>query len=137
MYLLLEKGGVRPNDVTQGHEEDGSDGALLTSGEEGIGLRAIRNGMNLRKEDCGSFWDDFVTVCGDADGMADLLEVPREKIASWPSKVKEALEQVESSDSEDDGKKSELMSTDGNEGPSGDQEERGITYNAPDMRPTP
>ena len=119
MYLMLEKG-VVPTDVTQGHEEDGSDGALLTSGEESMGLRAIRNGMNLRKEECGSFWDDFITVCGDADGMAELLEVPREKITSWSAKIKKGLESVGESDSEDgEGQKSEMVPTDAdnNDGP--------------------
>lgn len=135
MWTLLERNGPPASNP---EEESGEElGALLTSGEESVALRAIRNGMNLRKEDCGSFWDDFIQVCGDADAMAELLEIPREKITGWPSKIKESLSQVEEKDNQDDGnsEKAEMVPAGSGES-AADQEERGIT-NGPDMRQIP
>jgi len=47
--------------ISQDGEDE--DDPIMDSGEESIALRAIRNGMNLRKEDCGDFWDDFFICC--------------------------------------------------------------------------
>ena len=136
MWMLLERE-VAPDIVASGEEPEEDNGALLTSGEESVAFRAIRNGMNLRKEDCGNFWDDFIQVCGDADGMSELLEVPKEKITGWPSKIKEILDKVDQKDNQEDGEgKAEMVPT-GNTGTPADQEERGISYNPPDLRPTP
>lgn len=55
-------------------------------------MEAIRSGMNLRKEDCGDFWDDFITVCGNADALSKLLDVPKETITGWPGKIRELKE---------------------------------------------
>lgn len=136
MWMLLEQE-VAPDIVASGESPEEGNGALLTSGEESIAFRAIRNGMNLRKEDCGSFWDDFIQVCGDSEGMAELLEVPKEKITGWPTKIKEILGKVEQKDNHEDADgKSELVQTGNTEVPS-DQEEHGISNGSPDMRPTP
>lgn len=134
MWMLLES--MVPTDDGSIDSEEGK-GALLTSGEESVALRAIRNGMNLRKEDCGSFWDDFIQVCGDSDAMAELLEVPKEKITGWPSKIKEVLGQVEEKDNQDgpENERSEMVPT-SSDGPTASQEETGTT-GGPDMRPTP
>lgn len=139
MWMLLERN-VAPDEALGTDDgAEGDKGALLTSGEESVALRAIRNGINLRKEDCGSFWEDFIQVCGDAEGMSELLEVPKEKVTGWPSKVKEILSQVEKKDDQEshDSERAEMISTGGNDGPTASQDERGITYNPPDMRPTP
>lgn len=65
-------------------------------------MEAIRNGNNLRKGDCGDFWEDFISVCGNADAMASLLDIPKEKITGWPAKVRKMIEKVGVSDGQDD-----------------------------------
>jgi hypothetical protein len=83
---------------------------IHTSPEDEKAMSVIRTGLNLRKSDCGDFWDDFVTVCGNAEAMAALLDVPREKITSWAGKIHELIARV---DGEDTTKttKSEMLPT--------------------------
>lgn len=80
---------------------------------EGKSMQAIRSGQNLRKDDCGDFWDDFISVCGNADAMADLLEVPREKVTGWASKIRTLIDKIDAADSNeaDADEKAELMPT--------------------------
>jgi len=80
--------------------EGDEEGPLLGSGEEGQAMEAVRSGMHLRKEGCGNFWDDFNTVCGNADAMSALLDVPKEKVTGWAQKVNELVEKVEKTDAE-------------------------------------
>jgi len=118
------------------YEDDNENQPLLDSGEESKGMNAIRNGMNIRKPECGEFWEDFITVAGNADAMADLLEVPREKVTSWASKIRELIEKVNNADGESGDKDSEgdqkagMLPT-GNDGPIGG-EDAGITNRRPD-----
>lgn len=136
MWMLLELD--TPEDDASNKEGEDGHSPLLTSGEESTSFRAIRNGMNLRSKDCGDFWDDFIKACSDSEGMAELLEVPKEKISGWASKIKEILSKVEQQDSQDKDAegRSEMIPTD-KRGPTADHEERGITYGPPDLRPTP
>ena len=91
-----------------GEHQDTHRSPLLDSGDSGEVLTAIRNGLHLRKsEDCGSFWDDFISVCNNSTALAALLGVKPEQVSSWPMKVKNALEQVTDEDDED--KKPELV----------------------------
>lgn len=83
---------------------------LLSSGEDSRSMEAIRNGLNLRKKDCGSFWDDFISVCGNADALAELLEIPKEKITGWPGKIKENLDKIQKLDNKSN-EKDAVMST--------------------------
>jgi hypothetical protein len=80
---------------------------LMDSGDETSGLRVIRSGMALRSEGDGSFWEDFLSLCNDADGLADLLGVKREIVASWASRVREALENVRRHDAQSEEKPDE------------------------------
>jgi hypothetical protein len=57
-------------------------------------MDAIRSGMNIRPE----FWDDFMQLCGNAEGLSELLEMPRHKISAWTPKVIAALERVKQAD---------------------------------------
>lgn len=94
------------------------DSPLLDSGEESKGMNAIRSGMTIRKPECGDFWEDFISISGNADAMADLLEVQREKVTSWASKIRELIDKVKQADQEgeDAGKKTDIIPT-GNDGP--------------------
>jgi len=106
---------------------------LMTSGEDSQSMEAIRSGVHLRKEGCGDFWDDFITICGNADAMSELLEVPREKITGWSGKIRELLDKVEKKDGEQQhvSNKSNVIST-------GDQPPETFGKNADvDMRPLP
>lgn len=71
---------------------------LMDSGEEGEILSVIRAGKDLRQEGDTPFWDDFIMVCNNTRGLADLLDVSPEKIRSWPSKIQEALTKLQTHD---------------------------------------
>ncbi|MHA2427098.1 MAG: hypothetical protein ACXADB_03610 [Candidatus Hermodarchaeia archaeon] len=119
--------------VEQHPDLEGDDeGPLLGSGEEGQAMEAIRSGLNLRKEGCGSFWDDFNTVCGNADAMSALLDVPKEKITGWAQKVNDLVSEAEGKDSETTGKRQEQVPT----GAEPAEDTFGNDANA-DLRPLP
>jgi hypothetical protein len=73
---------------------------LMDSGEDGQVLNLVRSGKDLRKEDETSFWDDFISLCGNVQGMSDLFGVSPDKIRSWPGKIQEALDKLETHDAE-------------------------------------
>ncbi len=51
-------------------------------------IDAIFTGINVAED----FWDNFILVCNNRDGLATLLKVSPEKVASWPPAVQEYLE---------------------------------------------
>ena len=71
-----------------------SSSPLMSSGEEGESLSVIQSGKDLRKEDETPFWDDFITLCSNSKGLADLLNVGQDKVRSWPSRIKEAMDKL-------------------------------------------
>lgn len=73
---------------------------LMDSGEDGQVLNLVRAGKDLRKEDETPFWDDFISLCSNAKGMSELLGVSSEKVLTWPGKIQEALDKLESHDAE-------------------------------------
>ena len=79
-------------------------------------VRAIRTGLNIRD----TFWDDFMQACNNQEGMADLLQVRPNQIATWATRIKENLEKVQHADVRDDGEekaKTKIIDTgDGNLG---------------------
>lgn len=80
---------------------------LLGSGEEPLGVQAIKNGINLNKKH-SDFWNDFISVCANADAMADLLGVSKEQVLSWPNKIKELVSKTQA---QNDTEKSKIMTT--------------------------
>lgn len=99
--------------------QDGHRSPLLDSGDSGEMLTAIRNGLHLRKsEECGNFWDDFISICNNSTALAALLGVKAEQVSTWSMKVRKALEKVEGEDGED---KPELVQT-GDVGENGDED---------------
>jgi len=117
--------------------EGGDEGPLLDSGDEGQAMEAIRSGLHLRKKDCGDFWEDFIAVCGNADAMSALLEVPKEKVTGWHNKIREMLDKADEADndSEKSGKKREQIPT-GEEGVTPPEDTFGNNANA-DLKPSP
>lgn len=71
---------------------------LMDSGDENRSLRVVRSGNSFRNNDDGSFWEEFISLCGDAEGMAGLLGVRREQVANWPSRIRKAKDRVEMHD---------------------------------------
>jgi hypothetical protein len=64
---------------------------LMTSGEPDRAIITVRSGKDMHKEDQTPFWDEFISLCSNADGLSELLEVPANKIRTWPSRIKELL----------------------------------------------
>ena len=88
----------------------------------------IRSGINLRPD----FWDDFMSITNDAEGVSQLLDVPKEKVANWASLIKDAVEDVEATDNEEKGGRSEILGTGEDiEDPNGHPD------HIDDLRPTP
>ena len=60
-------------------------------------VEAVRAGMNIRPD----FWDDFIQLCGNSDGLSELLDIPRHKISAWSSKIMAALDHIKQADDGD------------------------------------
>jgi hypothetical protein len=68
----------------------------------------IRTGFGASE----SFWDDFVKVLNNSEGLAQLLDVSVEDIATWRNKVTDALDKVKAMDSTKEvGKNKKLVKT--------------------------
>ncbi len=65
---------------------------------ESPAMQAIRTGMNQSDE----FWDQFVAVCGNAENLADLLDIPPEKIGGWRARVMDNMAKVQQADEQPD-----------------------------------
>lgn len=50
-------------------------------------LEVVHKGLNLQRGK--DFWSDLISLCGNADGMASLLDVPKEKITALPGRISE------------------------------------------------
>ncbi len=68
---------------------------LMNSGEADENLAVIQTGQQLHKENQISFWDEFISLCSDTDGLSQLFGVSKEKISSWPARIREALTKLE------------------------------------------
>jgi hypothetical protein len=68
---------------------------LMGSGEENRSLVVVRAGKILHKEGQAPFWDEFISLCNNTEGMAQLLGVGKEMVATWPAKIQEALDKLE------------------------------------------
>ncbi len=74
---------------------------LMTSGEDSRALTAVRAGKDLHAEDDTPFWDEFITLCANREGLAELFDVSPEKISSWPGRIKEYVDKLQKHDAED------------------------------------
>jgi hypothetical protein len=75
---------------------------LMDSGEENSSNQTIRAGEQLRKEGEPSFWDDFLNILSNTDGVAELLNVSKEKVLSWPSRIREARQKTKQNQSSEE-----------------------------------
>ena len=85
--------------------------ALLDSGEDTKSMEAIRAGMNLGKGGNDTeFWENFMNLTGNADALSELLEVPKETVMKWTSKIRQVMDKVKKADAGDsDNDRNELM----------------------------
>lgn len=93
--------------------EDAKSSPLMSSGEDDKQLVVVRTGQQLHNEKQIPFWDEFNSLCSDAEGLSQLLGVSKEQVSTWPARIREALGKLEKykamnpSDKED----TELMPT--------------------------
>lgn len=80
----------------------------LNNNDKDAVLNLIRSGNNLRKNDCGNFWDDFINLCGNSNAMSKLLGVPKEKITGLAEKINEIRQLINNKDSN---KKNRVLKT--------------------------
>ena len=71
---------------------------LMDSGEDTKALQVIRAGNSLHKKDDRSFWEEFMELCANSQGMADLLNINSSIVTNWTSKIQELLKQVDNID---------------------------------------
>lgn len=64
-------------------------------------VEAIRTGIGIDAE----FWDHFLSLLNNSEGLSKLLDIPVEKISSWRGKVQKCLSHVQDLDSEPEQKK--------------------------------
>jgi hypothetical protein len=61
---------------------------------EDAALSAITTGQNIADD----FWNNFILVCNNKDGVASLLGVTTDKVATWQQKVQEALDNAKNAE---------------------------------------
>lgn len=72
-------------------------------------ISAIRTGIGVSE----TFWEDFIQVLNNSEGLSALLEVDIDDIITWRKKIEDALSVVKDDDSEQDiGKNKKLIKTD-------------------------
>lgn len=69
-----------------------------TSPQDDKAMSAIRTGIGVHDE----FWDEFLLVINNSEGISQLLDIPTTKISGWHDKVKHALNKVKQADSSTD-----------------------------------
>jgi hypothetical protein len=55
-------------------------------------MEVVRKGMNLQRGN--DFWEDFLRLCGDSEGMAALLGVARDRVTGLSGRVERLKEMV-------------------------------------------
>jgi hypothetical protein len=73
---------------------------LMGSGDESRALTVIRAGKDMRGEGESSFWEDFISLCANTEGMAELLDVSPDKVRRFSARVEEYLKKLENHDAE-------------------------------------
>jgi len=71
---------------------------LMGASQDTRAMQVVRAGLNLRKEDDSPFWDDFMNLCSNPKGMAELLGVKESQVQTWSYKIRDILTQIEDID---------------------------------------
>jgi hypothetical protein len=81
--------------------EQMNDVPLMDTGEDTQAMAVIRAGIDLRPDEDVSFWQDFMDLCSNTEGMAELLDVRPEQVSRWSEKIQKYLEKSEAKEAED------------------------------------
>jgi len=114
-------------------DSDG-DGPLLDSGEDSKAMELIRVGESMDP----NFWEHFMKICNNSEGLADLLNISTSDISNWASRIRDALAKVQKTDGED--RRNKMLQTGDGEGeePAADPDQEKSQLSYPnDTRPTP
>lgn len=65
---------------------------LMDSGEETKTSQIVQAGLNISPE----FWDNFITLFSNVDGISELFGIPREKVSNIPAKIQEVINKLDS-----------------------------------------
>lgn len=68
---------------------------LMHSGEDDRQLSTVRTGQQLHNEKQIPFWDEFMSLCSDTEGLSQLLGVSKEMVSTWPARIREAIDKLE------------------------------------------
>lgn len=71
-------------------------------------LEVVRKGINLQRGN--DFWEDFLRLCGDSEGMAALLGVARDRVTGLSGRVERLRGMVGDQESKK-GKKDRIIKT--------------------------
>ena len=74
---------------------------LMDSGEDTQAIAVIRAGLDLRPDEETTFWQDFMDLASNTEGMAELLDVRPEQVSRWSEKIQEYMEKVDAKEAED------------------------------------
>jgi hypothetical protein len=80
-----------------------------SSKEEEKAQEVVRKGMNLQGD--SDFWDDFLSLCANASGMAALLDVSVEKVTALGGRIGKMRKAIGEKDGHDAKKNSKLIKT--------------------------
>lgn len=73
-------------------------------------LNLVRKGIDLQRG--GDFWEDFLRLCGDSEGMASLLGVARDRVTGLSGRI-ERLRGVVGDTKKKKGKRDRMIKTGG------------------------
>ena len=66
---------------------------LRSSGGDTKSLQTIRQGMDMHVQQ-GGFWDAFLRVCNNIDGMAELMDIRPDQLSRLTSKVRDLVKRA-------------------------------------------
>lgn len=70
-------------------------------------IDVIKSGLNIDE----SFWENFLLILNNGEGLANLLDVPYEKVITWNDKIKKALDQTKDNIETPEKKNDKIMKT--------------------------
>lgn len=75
--------------------------------KEDAAISAIFTGVNV----ADGFWENFITVCNNREGISSLLNVSPEKVASWPSEIQKYLDKSKNHKNPEEKEQTKVLDT--------------------------
>lgn len=73
-------------------------------------LEVVRKGLNIDSE--GYFWDMFLSLCGDPEGMSTLLGTSRESVTGLGGRIRGLIEEIRDKESSETKRKKVIKTGD-------------------------